>query len=210
MHAFTLLSFPFAFLGLVAWLWQPETKRQTYRMAFRGALLAIPALLIWMIFSFAYRPAWGSVALALSFLARFWILPFGLLAAAWALARGYRGLGRGADYRELFGFSFGFLSVFNIAHGSVLWGESYFAWTLVLPLLLLSSAPFFTAMLDETARDGMPDGIKWIAATLGAFAFAALSLALLFLRLEWLGALLAAGYAAGTGWLGWKRLEKRH
>lgn len=209
MYALTILLFPLALPGLMAWFWDPARKPQTWRMAFRGALLAIPAMLLWLLFGFSYAPAWGSVLLAGSFLMRFWLLPFGLLAVAYGLSCGFRGLERGGDFRPLVGFSFGFLSVFNLVHAVALWGNPYFAWTLILPLLLGASGMYFPALLEETVRDGMPDGLKWIAAALGLFLLAAVSLAMLFLRQEILGAVLALGYMAGVGFLGYKRLSKR-
>ncbi len=209
MYAFTILALPLALLGLTAWFQDPSRAGHTLRMALRGALLAVPAILLWLLLGFSYRPAWGSALLAGSFFLRFWALPYGLLSAAYALSCGYRGLERGNDFRQLAGFSFGFMSVFAVANAARLWGQPYFAWTLALPLLQLASVPFFAAMLEETVRDAMPDGIKWIAAMSGAFLASALALALLFLRLEWLGCLLAAGCAAGMGWIGWRRMAKR-
>lgn len=210
MRVFMLLMLPLGLPALMAWFWDPARRNETWRSFFMGALVSLPALLIWWALGFSYAPVWGSALLPLGFLLRFWVLPFGLMALAFGLTRGFRALSRGEDYRKLTGFTFGFMAVFNIAHAAGLWGESYLAWTMMLPLLLGASALHAPALLEECARDGMPDALKWVALMLGSHIVAALALAFMFLRMEWLGVILGLAYVAGTTYLGLHRAAKRN
>lgn len=210
MRVLLLLILPLGLPALMAWFWDASRRNETWRSFFMGALLSVPALLLWLVLGFMYRPVWGSALLPLGFLLRFWVLPYGFMALAWILTRGMGGLARGEDYRKLVGFTFGFMTVFNIAHAASLWGESYMAWTILLPLLLAASALHAPVLLEECARDGMPDAVKWIGLMAVSFILASLSLSLLFLRVEWLGIILGLAYIAGASYLGLHRAAKRH
>ncbi|MBN1519445.1 MAG: hypothetical protein JW923_05060 [Spirochaetales bacterium] len=206
MYAFSLLMFPLAVPALLAWR-RPESGN-SYRMAIRGAILALPALLAWHLLGFAHQPAWGSVLLAGSFFLRYFFLPFALMWALYAFAGGLTDLRRGSGYTGCMLFALGYLSVFNVAHVVNLWTEAYVAFAVVLPVLRLSAALAVPALLEEAARDGMPDGLKWIAAAAGLTLAQALGLALFFLRVEWLGLILSAGTAALGAFVGLRRLAR--
>ncbi|TFG84470.1 MAG: hypothetical protein E4H20_03065 [Spirochaetales bacterium] len=206
MYAFTLFLLPLAVPALAAWF--PRVGQHPYRMAVRGGLSALPAILVWLALGFAYRPIWGSLIVMPIFLLRFFLIPCGLMAGAYALTSGLRDLERGIGYADLLSFNLGFMAIFNIAHAIALWGDRYYAYTLVLPVLLGATALGFPTLFEEAIRDGMPTGLRWLAAALGGLILASLALSLLFLRLEWLGLVLSAGFAAGSVFLGIKRLSR--
>jgi hypothetical protein len=62
---------------------------------------------------------------------------------------------------------------------------------------------------EETIRDGMPGGLKWLAGLLAIFILAGTALSLFFLRMEWLGWVLALSVAGACGFFAFKRLQRR-
>ena len=209
MYAFTLLALPLGFVIMYAGVRDPGQKESALRSVFKGVVMGIPGLLLWLPYALLVRPSWGSFALSLAFLLRYWVLPFGLMTGAYALARGFRGLERGTDYRAAVAFGLGFLSVFQAAHAVMHWADRYPAYVLVLPVTLAASAFAYPVLLEESAIDGLPEGLRWLAAALGGFFLAAVALALFFLKLEWLGLVLAVLYTAGALYLGIERLGRR-
>jgi hypothetical protein len=101
------------------------------------------------------------------------------------------------------------MSVFAVVHGVNSWATVHPAYTLVLPLLLVTSVLVYAVGFEETVRDGMPAGLKWLAGLLGIFVLAATALALFFLRMEWLGWVLALSVASACSFFAYKRLQRR-
>ncbi len=206
MYAFSLMSMPLSFLVLAAWTFRPDTSSN--RSFARGALFGIPAVVIWSLAGPLYPSVWGSPLLILGFLARFWVLPFGLTTVAYAVSVGFSGLSRGLDYERTVAFFAGSLSVFGIGHAVSSWGDPSRVYALVVPCLLVASAVAFPVLLEEAAKDGFPGALKYLALALAGFAVAATGTALFFMRLEWLGMLVSALYGAGAVFVGLHRLRK--
>ncbi|OHD81296.1 MAG: hypothetical protein A3J97_03290 [Spirochaetes bacterium RIFOXYC1_FULL_54_7] len=171
--------------------------------------MALPPMLVWLVTRPLFSPAWGSPLLILSFLTGYWILPFTLASGAYVLAKDLAGLERGLDFRPFLSFTLGFMSVFNLAYAICHWNVVHPAYTLVLPVLLVTSTLAYAVGFEETIRDGLPGGLKWLAGLLGIFMLDATALAMFFLRMEWLGWVLALSLATACGFFGFKRLQRR-
>lgn len=206
MYAFAILSMPLSFFALAALTFRSGTA--SYPTFVKGSLAGIPAVLAWLLFKPLFAPAWGSWLLVLTFLFKYWVLPFGLATAAYAALAGFRNLSRGGDYESTTAFFFGVLSVFGIAHTIESWGDPSRVYALLLPCLLAVSALAFPVPLEEAAKDGFPSASKHILLALAAFLVAALGAALFFLRFAWLGFAIAVLYMAGAGLVGWRRLVR--
>lgn len=113
------------------------------------------------------------------------------------------------DFRPFLSFTLGFMSVFSVIHAVASWDTVHPAYTLVLPVLLVTSAVAYAVGFEETIRDGMPEGLKWLAGLLGIFILDATALALFFLRMEWLGWVLALSVASACGFFAFQRLQRR-
>ena len=147
--------------------------------------------------------------LILSFLTGYWILPFAFSTGAYVLAKDLAGLERGLDFRPFLSFTLGFMSVFSVAYAVESWNVVHPAYTLVLPVLLVTSAMAYAVGFEETVRDGLPGGLKWMAGLLGIFILDAAALAMFFLRMEWLSWVLALSLAIACGFFAFKRLQRR-
>jgi hypothetical protein len=209
MYSFLLLAMPLSHFSLCAWFWDSSQREKSHRLFLRGFIMALPSVLLWQVARPLFNPAWGSPLLILSFLAGYWILPFSLASGAYVLARDLAGLERGLDFRPFISFTLGFMSVFNLAHAIVHWNVIHPAYTLVLPVLLATSVMAYAVGFEETVRDGLPGGLKWLAGLLGIFILDSTALALFFLRMEWLGWVLALSMAIACGFFGFKRLKRR-
>ena len=197
---------PLCFLAVAAWTFRSGEWRG--RPFTRGLLFGIPAVLVWLLFRPLLEPAWGSPLLVLSFFCRYWLLPFGLSTAAYSVSVGFSGLARGLEYERLVSFMAGALSVFGLAHTVSSWGGASRVFALLLPAMLAASAVAYPVLLEEAVKDGMPGAVKYLALAVGGFALGALGVALFFMRLEWLGAILSALYVAGATVLGVRRLKR--
>lgn len=206
MQLLSFLLLPLIVPALSAWF--PKADPKPFSKAVLGFAAGMPAALLWFLARGLYAPAYGGAILALSFYLRYFLIPGLLLAAALALTLGFRSLERGTGYRDLVNFSLGFYAAMSAAFALAEWGVHYYGYTLVLPFLIAGTALGSPLLFEESVRDGMPDGIKWIAAMFGAYALGATSLALLFLRLEWLGLILSAGYAVGGAVIGVRKLGR--
>ncbi len=206
MYAFAILSMPLAFFALVALKFRSGSA--SYPSYVKGLLGGIPAVLLWLLFKPLFAPVWGSWLLVLTFLFKYWVLPFGLAAAAYGLVVGFRGLSRGAYYEPAVAFVFGVMSVFGIAHTIESWGDPSRVYALVLPCLLAASALAAPVLLEEAAKDGFPAASKHILLAFAAFTVAALGAALFFMRFAWLGLIITVLYMAGAGFVGWRRLVR--
>lgn len=209
MYSFLLLVMPLTHFSLCAWFWDSTQRERSHRLFLRGIIMALPLMLAWLLIRPLIAPAWGSPLLVLSFLGGYWILPFALSTVAYLLARDLSGLERGMDFRPFLSFTLGFMSVFAVVHGVNSWATVHPAYTLVLPLLLVTSVLVYAVGFEETVRDGMPAGLKWLAGLLGIFVLAATALALFFLRMEWLGWVLALSVASACSFFAYKRLQRR-
>jgi len=206
MYAFALLAMPLSFFAITALTFRSGSA--SYTSYVKGLVAGIPSALIWLLLRPVFAPVWGSWLLVLTFLAKYWLLPFGLAATAYAVTAGFRGLGRGGDYGKVTAFLFGVLSMFGAAYTIESWGDPSRVYALVLPCLFVASALLFPVLLEEAAKDGYPGAIKQILLALGAFVLAAAGAALFFMRLAWLGLLISLLYMAGAGILGWRRLSR--
>lgn len=206
MYFLPFLLLPLIVPTLSAWF--PKADPKPFSKAMLGLAAGLPAALVWYLARGLYAPAYGGALLALSFYLRYFFAPGLLFAAAVALGLGFRSLERGTGYRDLINFSLGFYAAMGAAFALADWGVHYYGYTLVLPFLLAGTALGSPLLWEESVRDGMPDGLKWIAAMLGAYALGATALALLFLRLEWLGLILGAGYVVGGAVLGIRKLSR--
>jgi hypothetical protein len=204
MYLFSIVSMPLAYLALAAWSFQGGDV--TRRAFSRGLLFGLPSVAVWALLRPLYAFAWGSPLLVLAFLLRYWIVPFGLTAAAYGVSVGFYGLSRGDGYDRLVAFVFGSMTAFGAAFAVSTWGNPSRVFAILVPILAIASAVSFPAVLEEAAKDGMPDGLKAIALTVGAFSLAACSAALCFMRLEWLGLMLAAACLALSYFVGVRRL----
>ncbi len=185
------------FLALTTWFYDPSERPATWRIFFRGVLIGIPALLVWKLLSFAYNPAWGSFLLVLSFGLKYWLLPYALALGAWCIFYGWSKLDK-ACIKALTSFLCGFMSLFAIAFTMELWGNSFGAWLIALPLLTFCGIFIMPFAIRELACDYMPSGIRWILAILAIILVSASALALFFLRLEWLAILVTTMSCAGS------------
>jgi hypothetical protein len=204
MYAFAFLSMPLSFLALAALRFRSGTG--SYPSYVKGLLGGIPAVLLWLLFTPLFAPVWGSWLLVLTFLFKYWVLPFGLAVTACAVLVGFRGLSRGGDYEKVTACMFGVLTVFGVAHTIEAWGDPSRVYALVLPCLLVGSALAFPVLLEEAAKDGFPVAMKQILLALGAFSIAAFGAALFFMRFAWLGLIISLLLVAGAGFMGWRRL----
>lgn len=178
-------------------------------MFLRGLIMALPSVLAWLLVKPLFAPAWGSPILILSFLAGYWIIPFGLSTGAYILARDLSGLERGLDFRPFLSFTLGFMTVFAVVHAVSLWNTIHPAYTLILPVLLVTSVMVYAVGFEETIKDGLPEGLKWMAGILCVFVLGATALSLYFLRMEWLGWVLALSVSSASGFFAFKRLQRR-
>lgn len=206
MYLLPFFLLPIVVPALSAWF--PKADPKPFSKAVLGFVAGLPAALVWFLARGLYEPAYGGALLVLSFTLRYFLVPGLLYAAALALTLGFRSLERGTGYRDLVNFSLGFYAALSAVFALAEWGVHYYGYTLILPLLTAGTALGSPLLMEESVRDGMPDGIKWIAAALGAYALGATALALLFLRLEWLGLILGAGYAAGGAVMGIRKLSR--
>lgn len=206
MYAFAMLSMPLLFLAIAALKFRSGTT--SFPSYVKGLLAGIPAVLLWLLFKPLFAPAWGSWLLVLTFLFKYWVLPFGLAATAYVLLVGVRGLSRGADYEPATAFVFGVLSVFGAAHTVESWGDPSRVYALVLPCLLAASALAAPVLLEEASKDGFPSATKHILLALAACSVAALGAVLFFMRFAWLGLIISLLYSAGAGLVGWRRLVR--
>ena len=206
MYAFALLAMPLSFFTITALTFRSGSA--SYTSYIKGLVAGIPSILIWLLLKPLFAPVWGSWLLVLTFLAKYWLLPFGLAAAAYEVTAGFRGLSRGGDYGKVTAFLFGVLSVFGTVYTIDSWGNPSRVYALVLPCLFVASALLFPVLLEEAAKDGFPTAVKQVLLALGAFVLAAAGAALFFMRLAWLGLLISLLYVAGAGILGWRRLSR--
>ena len=121
MYIFSMLSLPLSFLAVMAWT--SRDRSSAMRAFVRGLLFGVPAVLLWMLLKPFSAPAWGSPLLFLSFLLRYWLLPFGLSTATYAVAVGFGPVAKGLEYERLFAYMAGSLSVFGVANGLASWSE---------------------------------------------------------------------------------------
>ncbi len=201
-----MLSLPLSFLVVMAWT--SRDGASAMRAFARGLLFGIPAVLLGMLLKPLSEPAWGSPLLVLSFLLRYWLLPFGLSTATYAVAVGLGPLARGLEYERLLSYMAGSLSVFGVANGLASLGEPSRVYMIALPCMVASSALAYPALLEEAVKDGMPDALKSIALAIGGFAVASLGAALFFMRAQWLGFIVSLLYTAGAAFIGYRRLAR--
>jgi len=206
MYAFAILSMPLSFFAIVALTFRSGSA--AYPSFVKGLLAGIPAVLLWLLFKPLFAPVWGSWLLPLTFLFKYWVLPFGLAVAAYGLVAGFRSLSRGVDYEPATAFVFGVLSVFGAAHTIESWGDPSRVYALVLPCLLAASALAAPVLLEEASKDGFPSATKHILLALAACSVAALGAALFFMRFAWLGLIVSLLYIAGAGLVGFRRLVR--
>lgn len=197
---------PLCFFAVAAWTFRSGEWRG--RPFARGLLFGIPAVLVWLLLRPLLAPAWGSPLLVLSFFCRYWLLPFGLTTAAYSVTVGFAGVARGLEYERLVAFMAGSLSVFGLAHTVSSWGGYSRVYALLLPAMLAASAVAYPVLLEEAVKDGMPGAVKYVAIAVGCSLIGATGVALFFMRLEWLGAILSALYVAGAAVLGVRRLRR--
>lgn len=209
MYSFLLLVMPLSHFSLCAWFWDSNQRERSHRLYLRGIIMALPLLLAWLLLRPLFAPAWGSPLLVLSFLAGYWILPFALSTGAYVLARDLSGLERGLDFRPFLSFTLGFMTVFTVAYAVGSWNTIHPAYTLVLPVLLVTSVLAYAVGFEETIRDGLPEGLKWMAGISGIFILDATALAMFFFRMEWLGWVLTLSLAIACGFFAFKRLQRR-
>lgn len=196
MHILSTFGTPLLFLAILSWFFSTAERPAAWRIFFRGALMAIPAALVWKLLSFTYNPAWGSFLLALTFCLKFWLIPYALAIGSWCILYGWSKLDQGC-MKPLSSFFAGFMSVFAIVFTFGLWKNSYGAWLLALPLLSICTTFIIPFAIKELACDYMPSGIRWILAILGVMAAASITLAMFFLRLEWLAIVCTALFCGG-------------
>ena len=206
MYIFSMLSLPLTFLSVMAWTSRDSSSAM--RAFARGLLFGVPAVLLWMLLRPLSEPAWGSPLLVLSFLLRYWLLPFGLSTATYAVAVGLGPLARGLEYERLFSYMAGSLSAFGAANGLVLWGEPSRVYMLALPCMVAASALAYPVLLEEAVKDGMPDALKSIALAVGGFAVASLGAAFFYSRLAWLGFIVTLFYVIGAAFIGCRQLAR--
>ncbi len=204
MYALLLLLLPLSVPACVAWF--PKGDSRPFRLAMRGAVMALPSTLVWLLFKGLHQPSWGSALLILTVFVRYLLLPAGLFAGSFVLSSGLRNVERGMGFKDLLYYSLGFFAVFNILFAISLWGDRYYAYTLLLPVMMGATALALPPLMENAVRYGMPDGIRWILAALAGLFLAATAFSLLFLRLEWLGIILCLAYSAGAASLGLIRL----
>jgi hypothetical protein len=209
MLAFLLLVMPLGHFSLCAWFWDSSQRERSHRLFLRGIIMALPMLLPWLLLKPLFTPSWGSPLLVLSFLLGYWLLPFILSTGAYVLARDLAGLERGLDFRPFLSFTLGFMAVFAVVHAVGSWNTVHPAYTLVLPALLVTSVMAYAVGFEETIRDGLPEGLKWLAGLLGIFILDATALAMFFLRMEWLGWVLTLSLTVACGFFAYKRLQRR-
>jgi len=195
MYILACLGTPLLFLAITTRFYDLSERPAIWRIFFRGVLMAIPAVLVWKLFSFLYSPAWGSLLLGLSFGLKFWLLPYILAVGSWCILYGWSKLDQGC-IKPLSSFFAGFMSLFTIVFTFELWGSRFGAWLIALPLLSFCSTFITPFALKELGCDYMPSGIRWILAILGIILAAAFTLALYFLRLEWLAILMTIGFCS--------------
>lgn len=208
MYLFFLLAFPLSYLCFSAWFVPVAERSGVHRLFLRGFILGLPSVALWVIARPLFAPRWGSLLVALMFMLRYWILPFGLCIGSYALSRGLSGLRRGQDFQRFVGFLCGFMAVFAFAFAIEAWGEKNVAYSLFLPALLLSSGMAVPLPLEEAVKEGMPYALKWILAMVAGSFAAALCVSLFFLRLEWLGLVLSLCFMGGAGFVGMRRLAR--
>ncbi len=206
MYAFAFLSMPLSFFALAALRFRSGTG--SYPAYVKGLLSGIPAVLLWLLLKPFLAPVWGSWILVLTFLLKYWVLPFGLATAAYGLVVGFRGLSRGGDCEKATAFVFGVLSVFGAAHTIESWGDPSRVYALVLPCLLVASALAYPVLLEEASKDGFPAAMKQILFALAGGTLAALGASLFFMRFAWLGLIISLLFVAGAVFLGWQRLGR--
>jgi hypothetical protein len=204
MYALLLFLLPLSVPACAAWF--PKGDSRPFRLAVRGSIMAIPSVLVWLILKSLHQPSWGSALLILTVFARYLLIPAGLFVGSFVLSSGLRNVERGIGFKDLLYYSLGFFAVFNIIFAVSLWGERYYAYTLVLPIMMGATALALPPLMENAVRYGMPDGIRWILAAIAGLVLAATAFSLLFLRLEWLGIILCLAYSAGAGSLGLIRL----
>lgn len=206
MYAFAILSMPLSFFAIVALTFKSGSV--SYPSYVKGLLAGVPAVLLWLLLKPLFTPVWGSWLLVLTFLFKYWVLPFGLAATAYVVIVGVRSLSRGVDYESATAFIFGVLSIFGAAHTIESWGNPSRVYALVLPCLLAASALGFPVLLEEAAKDGFPGATKQIMLAIVAFIVAALGASLFFMRFAWLGLIISLLYCVGAGMVGWRRLVR--
>ncbi|MBN2874502.1 MAG: hypothetical protein JXM71_05360 [Spirochaetales bacterium] len=207
MYLFALVSMPLSFFTAIAW--SRKGAETVWRAFARGLLFGIPGTILWLLALPLSQPFWGSPFVVLSLYLRYWLLPFGLTAAAFSLAVGFHGLERGSDYERLVAFTAGSMSVFCIATTVITWGQPGRVYALLVPVLLASSAIVFPVAVEEAAKDGLPGAFKHVAIIAAAFLVAALGLSMYFMRMEWAGLIVSLLYCAGALFFGLRRLTKR-
>ncbi len=204
MYALLLFLLPLSVPACAAWF--PKGDSRPYRLAVRGSVMALPSLLIWLLLQRLHQPSWGSALLILTIFARYLFIPAALFVGSFVLSSGLRNVERGIGFKDLLYYSLGFFSVYNILFTISLWGERYYAYTLLLPIMIAATALALPPLIENAVRYGMPDGLRWILAALAGLLLAATAFSLLFLRLEWLGIILCLAYSTGAASLGLIRL----
>lgn len=204
MYALLLFLLPLSIPACAAWF--PKGDSRPFRLAVRGSVMAVPSALVWLLLSGLHKPSWGSALLIATVFARYLLIPAGLFVGSFVLSSGLRNVERGIGFKDLLYYSLGFFAVFNILFAVSLWGERYYAYTLLLPIMMGATALALPPLVENAVRYGMPDGIRWILAALAGLLLAATAFSLLFLRLEWLGIILCLAYSAGAASLGFIRL----
>lgn len=170
-----------------------------------GIIAAALALLVRPLFS----PVWGSGLLILCFFGEFWLVPFGLTSAAYALAVGFPRLARSGGYENAVAFIAGSLSLFAVSHAIMSWGNPSRIYAFVIPVMMLASAIAFPVLLEEAVKDGWPYAMKHIVIIFLGFIFASIAASLFFMRLEWLGIVMTVFYTAACVVLGIRRLLRK-
>lgn len=201
-----MLSVPLSFLAVMAWT--SRDSASAMRAFARGLLFGVPAVLLWILLKPLSEPAWGSPLLFLSFLLRYWLLPFGLGTATYSVAVGFGPVAKGLEYERLFAYMAGSLSVFGVANGLSSWSEPSRIYMLALPCMVAASALAYPVLLEEAVKDGMPDALKSVALAVGAFIVASLGVAFFYSRLAWLGFIVTILYTAGAAFFGYRRLAR--
>jgi hypothetical protein len=209
MYAFLILIMPLGYLALAAWFWDAPLQDRSGRMFIRGIVLSLPALLIWHFSSRLLPPGWGSAWLWVHFSVVLWVIPLLLCTGAYALVRNLSGMERGTDFKPFVAFTFGFMTSFCIALAIRYWSIRLPAYTVVLPILTVTGCLVYASAFEEAIKDNLPKGLLWIGLIITVLGINGLAMAMFFLRLEWLGWVLAGASSGPSLYFAFRRLHRR-
>ena len=217
------LTFPVLTLGAVL-AWSGARMSFVWMHFVRGLLLSIPAVAVWLVLKPLSAPVWGSPLLVLTFLFRYWLVPYGLaFAVAPFMVRnrpaGHAGAeledggadsagtatggadhGSAGKFRMLAHLS-GFMVLFALAQTLGLWNERNRVFALFLPVLLALSNVSISVLASRATHDGWPYALGPVLAMVGWSFASALAVTAFFMRMEWLGLLLASALGTGVVWM---------